>query len=123
MEQYVVWWALPLGGALGGIARVFLARRVEFPYFARERLTGQLILIPGFLGQVAIAAIAALVVGGAAAATFSFQGGFEARGFWGPLVASISAGLAAAQTLTAAANGRLDGLEKDLLSKAEGKGE
>src|SRR3954466_13616545 len=99
----VVWWALPLGGALGGLARLLLARRIEFPYFGREPTTGQLILVPGFVGHLVLGPIAALVVGGAGAATFTFQGSFDSRGFWGPFNASIPAGLVAAEALVLAA--------------------
>jgi hypothetical protein len=108
----VVWWALPLGGLLGGIAKPLIDGRIEFPFVSRDKSSGQLFLLPGFIGPLVLGPIAALVVGGLAAATFDFQTAFDVRGFMGPFIASIPAGIAADQLLQAAAKKAVDSFQE-----------
>ncbi len=117
----VVWWALLLGGALGGLTRTVLAGAIELPYAFRDPSTRRLVIVPGFAGDLVLGPAAAFVVCGASAATYNFQGGFDARGFWGPFIASISAGLASAQLLQALARRQVDELEAALLQRAQGE--
>ncbi len=111
----MVWWALPLGGLLGAVARLIIAGGFDLPYWAEMHTTGQRVWIPGFIGDIVLGVTAAFVVGGLSASTFDFQGGFDSRGFWGPFIASISAGLAASQLLTNAASHRLEEVKEDIV--------
>jgi len=117
----VVWWALLLGGVLGGLARTVLAGALEMPYAFREPATRRLVIVPGFVGDLLLGPAAAFVVCGASAATYNFQGSFDARGFWGPFIASIPAGLASAQLLQSLARRQVDELEATLFTRAEGR--
>ena len=110
----VVWWAILAGGFLGGVARILLASQIELPYAAREQLTGRIIIVPGVLGDLVLGPIAALVLGGAGAATFEVQTAFDARGFWGPFAASVAAGLASAHILHAASEAAMSRVEEAL---------
>jgi hypothetical protein len=116
-----MWFGGPffLGGAIGGMVRSLLTLRIEFPYLERDSLTGQLVFIPGFVGDLVLGPVAALVLGGAGAATFDFQTAYDARGFWGPLIASITAGLASAQVLQTVARARVSELQETLVERAE----
>jgi hypothetical protein len=52
--QGIVWWALLLGGMIGGFARCLLRFQLEFPYLYKDPLTKRRILLPGFLGDIVI---------------------------------------------------------------------
>jgi hypothetical protein len=69
----VVWWALLLGGAIGGLARTVVKGNVGLPYGYRDPITRQRIVVYGSIGEVFLGIVAALVFAGASAATFRFQ--------------------------------------------------
>ncbi|MCK9517567.1 MAG: hypothetical protein M0R74_00860 [Dehalococcoidia bacterium] len=117
----VVWWALLLGGAIGGLSRTVLAGALELPYAFRDPTTGRFLVVPGFAGDLLLGPAAAFVVCGASAATYNFQGSFDARGFWGPFIASIPAGLASAQLLQSFARRKVEELEMTLFQHARGE--
>ena len=118
-EIKVVWWALLLGGFTGGAARTLISLRIEFPFVTREPHTRQIVLIPGFVGDLLLGAIAALMLAGAAASTYQFQAAYDARGFWGPLSSSIAAGAGSAQFIQERAKQNLAELERKLVKAAE----
>lgn len=118
-EIKVVWWALLLGGLTGGVTRTLISLRIEFPYVTREPHTRQIVLVPGFVGDLLLGPIAALLLAGAAASTFQFQAAFDARGFWGPFISSIAAGIGSAQFIQERAKQNLTELERKLVKAAE----
>ena len=118
-DVQVVWWALLLGGVCGGIARLALQGAFELPYGYRDAVTGRWVVVPGFAGDLLLGPAAAFILGGASAATYDFQTAYDARGFWGPFIASIPAGLASAQVLQGLARERLDALAEELLLRAK----
>jgi hypothetical protein len=72
------------------------------------------VIFPGFVGDLVLGPIAALMLGGAGASTFDVQTAFDARGFWGPFASSVAAGLASAHMLRSATETALDHLEAAL---------
>lgn len=116
----VVWWALPLGGLVGGIARCFLDLKIELPFYHRYDTTNQIVLVPGFIGNLVLGPIAAVVVAGLATATvYNFQTDFDEKGFFGPFAASIVAGIAAVSYLEGRAKQVVNEAEQEVLSRAE----
>ena len=65
----VVWWAFVLGGGLGGFTRSLISLRIGLPYWYRDQVTKQMVIVPGFIGEIVLGIIAACVLEGAAAAT------------------------------------------------------
>jgi hypothetical protein len=117
--QGVVWWALVVGGAIGGFARCLVNIKIVLPYWYRDAVTGGFIVIPGSPSEVLLGPIAALVLQGAGAATFTLQTEFDARGFWGPLLLSIPVGILAGEFLNQRARITLQESERRLLDAAE----
>lgn len=115
----VVWWSLVLGGLLGAVCKSLLAARIELPYASKLGETGQIIVVPGILGDLVLGPVAAMVLLGASASTFSFQTAYDAQGFWAPFISSIIAGIGAAQLLRNQVEERLDKVEASLLGRAE----
>ena len=118
-EIKVVWWAILLGGLVGSIGRMLFTQRIEFPYLGKEPLTQQIILVPGFVGDLLLGPIAALMVAGAAASSFEWQTAFNAPGFWGPFFSGAMVGLGGAQILQDRARQNLVELERQLVQAAE----
>lgn len=118
----VVWWALPIGGLLGGLARSLIATEIEFPRFKKYKITGKIVLIPGTFGNMILGLIAALVLAGSAAATFQFQGGWDTRGFLGPLASSIAVGIGSAEYLQKRAKEVLDDTKETLNHRSRERG-
>ena len=115
----VVWWALVLGGLVGGFAKLLLDGQIVMPKVVRLKVTDQTVIVPGFLTPIFLGPIAAFVLAGAGAATFNFQTGFDPRGFWGPFIGSIPAGVGATYVLNQATRARLESAQENLLEEAE----
>ena len=78
---HVVWWALPLGGLIGAIAKIITTGGDFYlPCWGVAETTGRRLWTAGFLGDVALRMIAALVMGGLSASTFAFQGEYDSVG-------------------------------------------
>jgi hypothetical protein len=118
-EIHVVWWALVAGGFLGGLSKLLVDGRFVFPSMAYLETTNERIFVPGFVADLLLGPVAAFVVAGAGAATFDFQSEFNQRGFWGPFIGSIPAGLGASYFLAQATKARLDKAEERLLGRAK----
>lgn len=115
---HVVWWAFALGGFAGGAARVLLDGAFILPRVERLRATGQTVVVPGSFGPLLLGPVAAFVMAGAGAGAFNFQAAYDARGFWGPFIGSIPAGMGATLVLSQVTKAHLDRAAGRLLEKA-----
>ena len=112
---HVVWWAFALGGFAGGAAKVLLDGAFILPRVERLRATGQTVVVPGSIAALLLGPVAAFVMAGAGAGTFDFQGGYDARGFWGPFIGSIPAGMGATLVLAQVTKAHLERAANRLL--------
>jgi hypothetical protein len=117
--QGIVWWALLLGGVLGGFTRCLLRLRLEFPFVYRDPLTKRTIFLPGFLGDIFVGPVAALVFQAASVGTVPFQTEFNDKGFWLPLIVSIPVGMFAADYLSVRTRDAIADVEHDVIEAAE----
>ena len=115
----VVWWAFVLGGLLGGLCKVLLDGQIVMPRVAYLETTGETIVVPGFLAPLFLGPVAAFLMAGAGAAVFEFQSSFDQRGFWGPFVGSIPAGIGATYTLAQITRSRLEDAASELFEQAQ----
>lgn len=115
----VVWWSLVVGGLVGGVCRSLLAAQIELPYWKKMKSSGQVVIVPGFVGDLGLGMAAAFVLMGASSSTASFRTAYSANGFWAPFISSIIAGVGAAQLLQAQVKQRLESLEKNLTERVE----
>jgi len=96
-----------------------LSSRIELPYILRLKNSGQIVIVPGFVGDLALGPAAALVLLGASASTAHFQTAYAPAGFWAPFISSIVAGLGAAQLLQAQVKQRLESVEQSMMERME----
>lgn len=114
----VCFWALPLGGIVGALVGCFI-KGFELPYTHTYESTGRKFWHAGFIGDVAIGPVAAMLVQGLSASTFATMGtAFTALGFWGPFVASAISGFWARKLLERIFDSQLSERAQELFSKA-----
>src|SRR5439155_7982416 len=121
VSVWFVFSLLALAGAAGGLVNAFLARE-GFVIWRTEHLpNGETVWRPGFLGNVAVGAITALVLAGLYSPLALVPIGAEVGSYQltvGGLMGALLSGIGGARLLTNEVNRRFEGITREQLTKA-----
>ena len=108
-------------GAVGGLVNAYFAREGLVRWRTQRLPSGETVWQPGFLGNVGIGAITALVLAGLYSPLALVQIGAETGAYQltvGGLMGALLSGIGGARLLTNEVNRRFEGITREQLTKA-----